>query len=261
MKFQVLSDLHLEFKVEDLPKISPEAEVLVYAGDVSSSEKDVKEYFEGVRKETDAPIVYVLGNHEFYGKFLHQVSAYKDATKGISDCHVLDKNSFSLNGVRFIGCTLWTDFDDRRGEAVAQAGMADYKYIRKVSQYYGIERVSTEDIFREFCKCRSYLDQAFQNFKASSVKACVVVTHHSPSFYCVPEKWKGYLLNGAFYVELSNLILRENPNVWVYGHTHMHNRCEIGSTDLVCNPVGYSQESDTQYQEELLIEVGGPDDH
>jgi predicted phosphodiesterase len=255
MKIQVMSDLHLEFEPENRPKISPKADVLVYAGDISSSERDIQYYFEEVRKCTEAPIVYVLGNHEFYGKFLHQVSAYKDAVKGISNCHILDKDSFSFEGVRFIGCTLWTDFDDRRGELDAQIGMADYKHIRRVGQYYDIELITTEDILREYYKCRDYLDRAFQGFKGSEDKSCVVVTHHSPSFYCVPEKWKGYRLNAAFYVELSNLILRENPALWIYGHTHMNNRCKIGSTDLVCNPWGYAQETYTGYVEELLIEV------
>ena len=256
MKIQIMSDVHLEFKPENLPKISPEAEVLVYAGDISSSEDDVKWYFEEVRKWTDAPIVYVLGNHEFYGKFLNQVSAYKDALKGIKDCHLLDKDSFIYNNVRFIGCTLWTDFDDRRCEVYALHGMADYKHIRKVGQYFDIKLVNTEDILREYYKCRDYLDSALQRHKGSKDEHCVVVTHHGPSFYCVPEHWKGNRLNGAFYVELSNLILRENPALWVYGHSHFGKQLKIGSTDLVCNPYGYPNEISAGYVEELIKEVG-----
>ena len=242
MKIQLLSDLHLEFDPPELPIISQEADVIIYAGDVSSRKDLALDYFKNVRKETEAKILYVLGNHEFYGKFLHSGSVYKHILREVPNLDVLDRDALLYQGVRFIGCTLWTDFDDRRSESAARLGMSDYVKIRKMGKYYNTEYIDTVDILNEHYKCRDFLREEFYHASFSSYPV-VVITHHSPSFYCVPEGRRGHPMNGAFYVELSDLMIAHKPALWLYGHTHEVHRTTIGDTELLCNSWGYPFES------------------
>lgn len=250
MWIQILSDLHLEFTPEELPPISSQADVLVYAGDVSSNVEEALNYFQDVRKSTKATIIYVMGNHEFYGKFLHSVGEYRKALRGVEDLHILDRDIIIRHGVKFVGCTLWTNFDDRRGEVEAQIGLADFDNIRKVGTYYGIENISTTDIIKEYRKCRDFLQ--VQLCRVAREEPVVVVTHHAPSFYCVPENRREDALNKAFYVEMSDLILAGEPVYWVYGHVHELNRTQIGKTEIICNPWGYPFETPKSLSPVLL---------
>ena len=70
MNLQILSDIHLEFEPEKLPEINLLADVIVVAGDLSISESDSENFFKYIRSKSSAPILYVLGNHEYYGKYL-----------------------------------------------------------------------------------------------------------------------------------------------------------------------------------------------
>jgi len=63
MRVQVLSDLHIEF--EDLKLEQVDSDVVVLAGDIHVKDKGVSW---ALRNFKDKPVLYVLGNHEFYGK-------------------------------------------------------------------------------------------------------------------------------------------------------------------------------------------------
>lgn len=241
MKIQVCSDLHLEFEPSHLPEIHPETEVILYAGDIATDEDTVLNYFQEVRKQTNAVILYVLGNHEFYGKFLHSVGDYKLILREVPNLHVLDCDTFTYRGVRFIGCTLWTDYDDGKCALIAHDAVSDFKMIRKLGKYYDLNYVNSDDLLQEHQKCMEFLRKEFYHasFHPGPV---VVVTHHGPSFYCVHSRYKESRLNGVFYSELSGLIMTYKPTLWVYGHTHEPHQVEIGNTKVLCNPSGYPHE-------------------
>jgi predicted phosphodiesterase len=105
MKIQVLSDLHLEF-IPFQPLIT-DADVVVLAGDIHLGTEGLqwaKEIF------TDKIVIYVLGNHEYYyhttPTLIHQLRQLAIH----SQVHVLENESIEIEGVKFFGCTLWTDF-------------------------------------------------------------------------------------------------------------------------------------------------------
>ncbi len=57
----------------------------------------------------DVPVLYVAGNHEHYDErigLLHE--RLREAAAG-SNVHILENETFELNGYRFFGATLWTD--------------------------------------------------------------------------------------------------------------------------------------------------------
>src|SRR5690606_16443232 len=93
------------------------------------------------------PVIYVLGNHEFYGatiqKLIHKL---KEKTKG-TNIHILERDVITIEGVNFLGCTLWTDFelfgDPRHAGYHCQQVMTDYRKIRHLPNYSKIRTIDT----------------------------------------------------------------------------------------------------------------------
>ena len=59
MRFQLLSDLHLETEVYD-PAPAPDAELLVLAGDIDSTWAALEKF-----RGWPVPVLMIAGNHEF----------------------------------------------------------------------------------------------------------------------------------------------------------------------------------------------------
>lgn len=105
----VLSDLHVEFA-----PFVPDATVLqgvdavVLAGDIHQGTRGI----EWARKTfSSLPVIYVAGNHEFYGHHWDRLLDELRAAAELWDVHFLENDAVSLGGVRFLGCTLWSDFE------------------------------------------------------------------------------------------------------------------------------------------------------
>src|SRR5512143_1606393 len=103
MRIRILSDLHIDFGTVDLPHV--EADVTVLAGDIRPG----KAALEWIRRSFPAeqPIIYVLGNHEFYGNALPKLIDDLRRMSADSNIHVLENDCLNIDGVRFLGCTLW----------------------------------------------------------------------------------------------------------------------------------------------------------
>jgi predicted phosphodiesterase len=243
MHLQILSDLH-----GSKPSISKKADVLVYAGDVDTSPKKVGEYFQEVRKISSADIIYVMGNHEYYGHVYPDVEEdYWNAIKDIENIHFLERNTVDLFDVVFMGTTLWTDYDNGRGIVQAMYGMNDFEYIHKPDG----KLVTANDFIDKHNLSIDFLcDELWQNRS----KKTVVITHHMPSFSLISSQYKGSSLNGAFASDCDKFIEKYKPTIWIYGHTHTFKDVNLFETRCVCNPVGYRGEK-THYKQEYLVEV------
>ena len=109
MKLWIMSDIHTELtRGWDLPEphTRPDFDVLVVAGDlVPRMERGVAWLRERV---TDRPVIYIPGNHEFYGADVdHTVDKARTAAAG-TNIHVMQNDAITIDGVRFIASTLWT---------------------------------------------------------------------------------------------------------------------------------------------------------
>ena len=202
VKIRILSDLHLEFATFTPPAI--DADVVVLAGDIHVGVDGMswaRAHF------GDTPIVYVAGNHEFYGHELEaELHRLRDAAQ-LNDIELLDTDQVILNGVRFLGATLWTDFDynggrpDERARAmtVAQRSLPDFQII----QFRDSGRLSPEDTRSIHCLherwLRARLSEPYEG-------ATVVVTHHLPHELSVHPKHRGSALNPAFVTHLPHLV-------------------------------------------------------
>lgn len=78
------------------------------------------------------PVVYILGNHEYYGDSFNKTPEhFRTALKKLSHVHLPDMDTITIHGVKFIGATLWTDFDKRNRLAMetARRSINDFRKI------------------------------------------------------------------------------------------------------------------------------------
>lgn len=247
MKLHILSDLHTEFHEFSPPEI--DADVVVLAGDIGVGLDGIAW---AAREFPELPVVYVPGNHEFYGYDIGFVDQLK-ATAHPS-VHVLDNNTLDIDGVRFLGCTLWTDFKlNGEGEAWfaqqrAKRLIEDFDLIKTAKR-----RFRPEDSVELHETSRTWLaDELKREFDGPTV----VVTHHLPASMSVDRRYAGDPLNPAFASSLEDLIEQYQPDLWIHGHTHVACDYELFGTRIVCNPRGYPSESTgDSFAADLVVQI------
>ncbi len=225
MKIQFFSDIHLEFGELDAP--ATDADVIVAAGDIGIGLQGVEWL-----KQFDKPVIYVAGNHEYYGgDIVHTRAAIAESTAS-SQIHFLENESVELSGVRFLGATLWTNYLDGDADVMetAKRQMNDYQQIRCASrpltpdQLYDINWESRFWLARE-------LDKPHRG-------KTIVVTHHAPSMQSWPRSSTSDY-RATYCNDLDDFFARYAIDDWIHGHLHVVADYERDDTRVVCNPRGY----------------------
>lgn len=251
MRIRILSDLHLEFL--DWTPPHAEADVVVLDGDI---DVDVSGLHWARHHFPETPVIYVPGNHEYYGSRMQDMlSALRESAARLG-VNLLDGDELVLDGVHFLGATLWTDFalygsePDQLARAMADAryGMNDFRVIR-----YGAEGLFRPEHAREI-----HLRQAkwLEGKLAEAFNGpTVVVTHHLPHRQSVHPKYEGDRLNPCFASDLAHLV-RPPVALWIHGHTHESLDYVVHGTRVVCNPRGYLPlVPNSSFNSTLVIEV------
>lgn len=269
MKLLILSDLHIErepfYPVDAEGRIDDEADVVVLAG-------DIHEGTAGIRwcRETfpDKPIVYVAGNHEFYG---HHWIELLDGLRNEAlkyDVDFLEASGVDIGGVRFLGTTLWTDFcllgDDQHDEVLRniRSIMSDYDYIRTTPapenyRFHTKKKLVPQMVLERHLASRDWLLECL----AKPANKTVVVTHHAPSIKSISLHEHGDIASAAYASNLEHLV--PMVDLWVHGHTHHSLNYLVHGVDarvgaVRCNPRGYltwkGWENDG-FQNNMLVEV------
>lgn len=249
MKLHLASDIHLEFgKFNHTP---PECDVVVLAGDIGTGVSGVM----WAGETFDKPVVMISGNHEFYGRRrLHRhYEKMKAKAQEYNNVHFLQNESVVIDGVRFIGCTLWTDFKLIGNQPIvmmnAKSMMNDYQHI-----LFDIGKpIQPFHILTEHEKSVEFIvDELSKPFDGKTV----VVTHHLPSEQsCFPE-YKGNSSNVFYASNLESLIQIYKPILWLHGHTHNSRDYMIDETRIVCNPRGYvGYALNPEFKPDLVIEI------
>lgn len=83
--------------------------MIVLAGDIDA-ELHGAEWMIGEADRLGKPVVYVLGNHEFYGKEYFALKQAIGARLKNTGVHLLDCGCFEKDGVSILGATLWMDY-------------------------------------------------------------------------------------------------------------------------------------------------------
>jgi len=248
MKLHVLSDLHTEFA--DFSPPETDADVVILAGDIGVGLGGIEW---AVRRFPKAPLIYVPGNHEFYDHDIGLTGELKAAAP--ANIHVLNNDTLQLDGIRYIGSTLWTDFKlHGEGEArftrqLAKELIEDFASIKN-----GKRRFTPEDSVELHEASKVWLvGELEREFDGPTV----VVTHHLPAATSVAKRYANDPLNPVFASRLENVIERYRPELWIHGHTHVPCDYELFDTRIVCNPRGYPGENRrSEFRGDLLVSIG-----
>ena len=246
-----MSDLHLEFGPFRVAPNSPD--VVVLAGDIDRGTRGLRWSAEHL---PEVPVLYVVGNHEFYGGSfpgLHKKLQAEAEALG-PRFHVLNRGMVEINGINFLGATLWTDFalnGDPDGDAyVVQTRMNDFRKIRVDLSY---RRLRPKDLSAVHNRDVRWLTRQFSELDGKPV---VVVTHHAPSARSVAPKYADDPVSAAYASGLDDLVAASGAGLWIHGHTHHAADYRIGDTRVVSNPRGYVDDDLVPgFQPDLLVSV------
>src|SRR6478752_2345305 len=210
MRLLVISDLHLEFGPFALAEPMPEFDVAVFAGDVH---KPISAALEWMVEQREAgpfhgrEIVYVAGNHEFYKSEMKGSLAAGSELADKVGIHLLHRRTVVIGQVRFIGCTLWTDYrllgTPKPSMIFAGQELNDHHLIR-----YREESGHYSRFMPWHAAAEHRLDLAFIRGELAKPHdgQTVVVTHHAPHPQSVQPRHQGSALSPAFVSDLSAVI-------------------------------------------------------
>ena len=248
MKLHILSDVHVEFEDFEPPETS--ADVVLLAGDIHVGAKGLtwaKEKF------PSTPVLYILGNHEYYGEALPKHTRRMKERSQDTNIQVLENDRVVIDDITFLGCTLWTDFrlfgDPRIAGYEATQKMTDYRKIRVNPEY---RRLRCVDTAGEHHKSLQWLREEVELCEPTKT---VIVTHHAPSPKSFPADYTGDLLSAAYVSELDDFVSSCGVPLWVHGHLHSQSDYTLGSTRVLCNPRGYPDESNPRFVPNLVVDV------
>jgi predicted phosphodiesterase len=254
VKLNILSDLHLGFGALDRPV--NDADVVILAGDISRPREAV-----AWALRFEKPVLYVLGNHEFYGS---SIDGAADEVKRLcagTQVQVLDNTEIVIGRVRFLGTTLWTDFRlfgeaSRKAAAMAEARrlVRDFSRIARAESARAV--FSPEDSMALFERHAGWLGG---RLAAGHDGPTVVITHHAPSRRSIHARFADSLLNACFVSDAEHLMGADRAQLWIHGHTHDSFDYLVNGTRVVCNPRGYAKagvNENPHFDPDLMIEVG-----
>jgi len=240
MNLWILSDLHIESCVWDTPSPTPNYDILIAAGDIHDPASQGVEWL--AKHSNGKPVIYVPGNHEWMApRMSFTVKSEVIETRKLANdlgIHFLMDEAVIIDGTRFLGATLWTDWNltNNKPAAMGFAAMAmpDHKEIYPDE----IGRPLSPRLTLEWHRAsRAWLEAELP--KSGNWDKTVVVTHHLPHPRSVAERYLNSPLSPAFASDLSELVENCGAALWVHGHTHDSFDYLAGNTRVVCNPKGY----------------------
>ena len=237
MKIQLLSDLHNEcYRDKPTPPIAQtEADVVVLAGDIDVGLAGLA-WARDEAQRLGKRILYVAGNHEFYRHDIALLDQMREFCAGAEGVDLLENEARVIGGVRFLACTLWTDYRATGNPVMAMLevarGLNDHRLIA-----HGERLFTPEDALAMHQASRAWLAERLAEPFAGRT---VVITHHGPHLLCQHPAFPFDHFATAFLSDLSVLV--EQADLWCFGHTHANLDVQIGGCRLVSNQRGYPGE-------------------
>lgn len=268
MRIQLLSDLHLEAHPEFHPSPAQGADVLVLAGDIGSYQTGSRlasphfglERFSPLPQWAGwpVPVVYVPGNHEYDGLDFDSAHTRLQRSCEQLGIHWLERSSLVLQGVRFVGTTLWSDFDAlalQQGGTLAQqleargkAQRAANHYLSKTGTVWQGQAMLAEQVRAQGRRCMDWLHAALQ---APHAGPTVVVTHFAPSLRSRDPRYGLTPGTAGFCNALDDWLV--HADLWLHGHVHTPCDYRVHATRaygrahacrVVANPLGYRRKGE-----------------
>lgn len=267
MKIQLLSDLHLETNADFQATPAPDADLLVLAGDVGS-------YQQGSRLVEDdfglgrfsplngwpMPVLYIPGNHEYDALDFDEVHASLRELCVRLGIQWLERETLEIDGVRFVGTTLWSDFDAlvqpadtltqvlrKRGKAFRAANF----YLEKAATMRHGEPFLAEQMREQGLACQAWLREALaQPFDGPTV----AVTHFAPTLSSADPRYGVTPGTAGFCNALDELI--PQADIWLHGHLHCAFDYVQDGCRVVANPLGYAPKGEQEdFRSTLTVDI------
>jgi hypothetical protein len=264
-----MSDLHLEVHPHYHPSPAPGAQVLVLAGDIGS-------YQAGSQLEGDdfglerfsprlgwpVPVLYVPGNHEYDNLDFDETHARLRETCERLGITWLERETLVLEGVRFIGTTLWADFDalvTEEDKRVPTQWMKKREKAYRAANFYlqktggtrrGQPLLAPE--WRELAlECEAWLRDALAvPFEGTTV----AVTHFAPSLRSADPRYGLTPGTAGFCNSLDELL--PLAQWWLHGHLHCQHEYVADGCHVIANPLGYAKRGEQEgFREDLVVRV------
>lgn len=260
MKIALVSDVHLEFGDLDFDN-TDSADVLILGGDICvANDMTQRDPYNTMGEEYRSNrfhaffqrccerfphVIFIVGNHEHYhGDFATTIPHFRDVLGYLPNLHILEKETFVLDDVTFIGGTLWTNMNQRDTRTLHEISrmMNDFRCVSNSARLEDnrgwADRFTTTDAANDHDAMLEFIKQTVE---ADVTKRYVVVGHHSPSRLSTHPRYQHqHIMNGGYSSELDDFIL-DHPQIklWTHGHTHEDFDYMIGGCRILCNPRGY----------------------
>jgi Icc-related predicted phosphoesterase len=225
VRLQYFSDIHLEFGGLEIEKTN--ADVIIAAGDIGVGLQGLEWL-----KSFGRPVIYVAGNHEFYGQeYFSTIDALRNQCAG-SKVRFLERECMIMGEVRFLGCTLWTELGGEENERLEELKRVvnDFRQIRYRNEHLAFSHYTM--LHRE--SRRWLVNELEQPFDGKTV----VITHHAPtpwSWHESPSNIKRF----AYCNDLKELFHNHEIAAWFHGHIHVVSDYRCSGARVLCNPRGY----------------------
>lgn len=266
-----MSDLHLENFPGFEPRPAPGAELLVLAGDVGSyqansrlADADFGLARFSPRAGWPVPVLYVPGNHEYDALDFDATHARLRETCERLGITWLERETVTYGGVRFVGTTLWADFDalvlqpgapeptlqDQLKQREKAFRAANF-YLRKAAAMRHGEPMLAEGWREQSLVCQQWLREALHTpFDGTTV----VVTHFAPSLRSADPRYGVTPATAGFCNSLQALM--ERAQFWLHGHLHCpHDYVEAGCR-VVANTLGYRSKGEQEgFRPQLVLDL------
>jgi len=242
MRIGVHSDFHFENHADHGDAILNEikdVDVLVIAGDFENDGGLIDAFGHACAKFKH--VVYVIGNHEVWESSFSKIRAVlARASKMYPNLHVLDNQVAVINGVRFLGATMF--FPNQPDNVLFEKYMVDFQLAENYREEVYIEN-----------------ERAQQFLYANAMPGDIIVTHHLPCHKSIHPMYERDALNRFFLCDMEHLISSQRPAAWIHGHTHFSFDYIFDETRIVCNPFGYVFACNKQWNASKIIEAGSTD--